>query len=261
MKRSKVTIAEIRAQTAVRMFDDLGITDKYASFWGHVILRGASPYPAWLFIRLGISGNTVTILSFVIGCIGAGLLAFGNYYGMIVAAVLLNIWIFLDYVDGAVARGSNNVSKYGFFLDCFNDIIPRSLILFALGIAAFSHTDSHLNWLTYSLLGWEINQSIFLILGGWAAAGAILSWLVVDRFIAIFSSRPSDYYKFGVGDRLLTLIRRIVGNVRVSFTVILLLAVIFGFLGSFLLLYAFYHTADFIFIFVKVMNKARVSGQ
>lgn len=261
MRRSNITIAELRVRTAAHMSDDIGIIDKYASFWGHVILRGAAPYPAWLFLRLGISANTVTLLSFVIGCIGAGLLAFGNYYGMIVGAVLLNIWLFLDYVDGAVARGSNSSSKYGLFLDCFNEFIPKCLIFFALGIAAFSHTDPHLSWLSVSLLGMEINQSIFLILGGWAAVCAILTSLVPDRFGAIFSYTPPDFYKFGMGNRLLTLMRRIVGNLRATFVVILLLAVIFRFLGIFLLLYALYHTADFIFILVKLMNEARASGE
>lgn len=261
MRRSNITIADLRSKTAAHS-SEVGQVDKYNGLWGHVVLRGASFYPAWLFLRLGISGNMVTRLSFVTGCIGCGLLAFSSYHGMIIGAVLINIWLFLDFVDGTVARGSNSSSKYGRFLDHFNDITSRCLLFFALGIAAFNHTDSYLNWLTYSLFGMTINQNIFLILGGWTAVCRFGPSFLINLFNIIFSHRLPDFHmQFGMGNPLLTLIRRLLGNLRSAFTVILLFAVMFRFLGIFLLFYALLHTAAAIYDIVRVMNTARATGQ
>jgi len=63
---------------------------------------------------LGIHPNVITLLCFFGFVISSFFIAFGNF---LVAGILLLLFAPLDAIDGALARFSNKVTKFGAFLD------------------------------------------------------------------------------------------------------------------------------------------------
>lgn len=110
--------------------------EKEESIFSEKVARPVSYYPAWLFIKIGVSANTVTCLSFILGLAGLAFIALGSYTNMAIGASLLLIHYFLDRVDGSVARATGTSSKFGGYLDGLGDRIldiPLPVVL-AFGI-------------------------------------------------------------------------------------------------------------------------------
>ena len=102
---------------------------------------------------LPISANQITLLALMAGLAAAGFYAFGGERAFIFGAVFLYGNLFLDNVDGPLARLRGEVSRLGRFLDSFADFTvavavygaitwrlaqssPNPVFLWALGILA-----------------------------------------------------------------------------------------------------------------------------
>lgn len=72
--------------------------------------------------NLGFSANLITFLNFIIGITAIVIiLTIKSYVAMIVAAILITLRNIGDTIDGKIARGSNTVSKIGWFSDIISD--------------------------------------------------------------------------------------------------------------------------------------------
>jgi len=80
-----------------------------------------TPYLTKLLLKLGLSPNTVTILSIISALIGGVLLATGSTINAIIAGVLFIFYFALDFCDGEVARITNKQSMTGTYLDYMGD--------------------------------------------------------------------------------------------------------------------------------------------
>jgi CDP-diacylglycerol---glycerol-3-phosphate 3-phosphatidyltransferase len=97
------------------------------------IRRGLGRYFSDPFVavlaKTGISPNGVTWLGFAVTVVAAGLAA----YGYLLAAGLVSLFAaFFDTLDGALARRTNRVSKFGGILDSTLDRVSEGAML--LGI-------------------------------------------------------------------------------------------------------------------------------
>jgi hypothetical protein len=72
---------------------------------------------AWVFVRLGVSGNAVSWLSGGIAIAGATCLSFDNPYWVVIGSFGYIIFYLLDYVDGAVARFRGEAGMGGQYVD------------------------------------------------------------------------------------------------------------------------------------------------
>ena len=84
-----------------------------------------------LMHKRGITADQLTVVGFLVGLLALPLLAFGMWYGALVAIALNRI---LDGLDGALARYANQSSSAGGFLDITLDFlfyaaIPLGFIL------------------------------------------------------------------------------------------------------------------------------------
>ncbi len=85
--------------------------------------------------RLGVSPNTLTVLSLAPSLIAAGFIAQGSFgWG----TLLLAIGATCDVLDGAVARATERTSRFGALLDSTVDRVVDALPLVAL-VVFFSH--------------------------------------------------------------------------------------------------------------------------
>lgn len=92
----------------------------------------------WVFAKLKIHPNIITILSF-------GMTFLGCFYilkeRLILAAILLQLGFTLDCADGQLARFVNKKSPRGMWLDGIFDRAKDMILLFSCGLALFLQTN------------------------------------------------------------------------------------------------------------------------
>lgn len=91
----------------------------------------------WIFLRLGFSANQLTVFWGILGVAGLFLMAVGDYWMMIIGLVVLNFAIYLDEVDGAVARLGKTMTKRGQYIDAIDHYVHFYLVFLAIGIGLF----------------------------------------------------------------------------------------------------------------------------
>jgi phosphatidylglycerophosphate synthase len=100
------------------------------------IVRKLSIYPTWLFLRMGVSANAVSILKNALACSGAMLFAPGRPWPAVAGALLLQLAFLLDASDGEVARFTgSSATAGGEFIDKLGDAASRGLFYGAWGFA------------------------------------------------------------------------------------------------------------------------------
>jgi phosphatidylinositol phosphate synthase len=104
--------------------------DHFREFW-----TGVFRPVAQLFIRLGISPDTVTF----VGTLGVvvGALAFFPRGQLWLGVVVITVFVFSDMIDGDMARALGRPSKWGAFLDSTLDRFGDAAIFAGLAIWFF----------------------------------------------------------------------------------------------------------------------------
>ncbi|RLE51206.1 MAG: CDP-alcohol phosphatidyltransferase family protein, partial [Candidatus Methanomethylicota archaeon] len=81
--------------------------------------------------KIGLTPNVVSVLGFFTALVSAYLVVRGN---LIFAAIFVIISGFLDVLDGAIARVTGRVTKFGGFLDSlldrYSDVVILSSIIY-----------------------------------------------------------------------------------------------------------------------------------
>jgi hypothetical protein len=103
-------------------------------FYSTFVLRRLSKPLTGLAIRLGLSPNAVSLISLAIGLLAAVLFALGSLPATVAAALLLQLSIIIDCVDGEVARRTRRFSKLGAWLDASTDRVKEFAVY--AGLAA-----------------------------------------------------------------------------------------------------------------------------
>ena len=105
-------------------------------FFSVFFLRKFSKLFTWAAIKLKLSPNQVTITSFLIGLLSAYEFSKGEFWTTFAGAVLLQLSIIVDCVDGELARYTRKFSSFGAWLDAITDRIKEYLVYFALASGA-----------------------------------------------------------------------------------------------------------------------------
>ncbi len=105
-------------------------------FYSVFFLRKISKLFTWLAVRLKMTPNQVTLISFGIGLLSAYEFSKGNFWAIFAGAVLLQLSIIIDCVDGELARYTRQFSQLGAWLDAITDRIKEYLVFFALAYGA-----------------------------------------------------------------------------------------------------------------------------
>ena len=80
--------------------------------------------------------NQVTLISFAIGLLSAYAFSRGTFWPIFAGALLLQLSIIVDCVDGELARYTRQFSALGAWLDAITDRIKEYLVFFALAYGA-----------------------------------------------------------------------------------------------------------------------------
>ena len=189
-----------------------GMIDRYVN-------RKFSPIFTRGFIRLGLSPNSITIFSMIVGLIGAACFATGSYAIGIAGALLFQLSVIIDCCDGEVARLTFAESPFGQELDIIADNIVH-MAIFA-GVA----------WGSYLTGPWEQTHWP-LLLGAMAIlANGFSLWCV--NVVRHMKANPLRWSRLNLWQR--KRLEFILGNVaNRDFSVVVLLAACVGILPWFL---------------------------
>lgn len=161
------------------------------SFATRLLSRPVSQRLTRLLLNTRITPNQITIFSFFLGLLSA-LCFFQGGYGMGVSGaglLLLSIWV--DGVDGEIARIKFMESPFGAKLDILCDNVVHVAVFFSIGMGLYN---------TYG-------ETVYLILGGLAAIGSLLAFLLLGEGIiagksTTGSSKKNNQKKSGLVDKL-----------------------------------------------------------
>ncbi len=136
---------------------------------GYVSLRLNRPLSTRLSARLvttGITPNQVTVISFLISLVGAGLLSAGMFATGVIGGLLVQAASVIDGIDGEIARLKHLSSPRGAWLDTVLDRYADMAVALAVTFAYASAHPGRLPW----------------IIGFLAAFGFILASYVTKEF-------------------------------------------------------------------------------
>jgi phosphatidylglycerophosphate synthase len=122
-----------------------------AEHWtGHLYMRRISIYGTRLALRVGLSANSVTALMIVTGLVAVGVVAVPGLWTAIAGALLVQLYLGLDCVDGEVARVRGTEGTRGVYLDRLGHYLVEGGLLAALGMRA---SDGALEPVVVGLIG------------------------------------------------------------------------------------------------------------
>jgi hypothetical protein len=110
------------SETSIRRLQANRIDD---GFYSTFVVRKLSKPLTGLAIRWRLSPNAITVISFVIGLLAAASFAAGNRWFVALGAVLLQLSLVIDCVDGEVARATRRFSTLGAWLDASTDRVKE----------------------------------------------------------------------------------------------------------------------------------------
>jgi hypothetical protein len=139
--RSQDAVARTTTQNQITALNDARLRLKLANrandgFFSVFFLRKISKLFTWLAVRLKMTPNQVTLISFAIGLLSAYEFSKGDFWSIFIGAVLLQLSIIIDCVDGELARYTRQFSQLGAWLDAITDRIKEYLVFFALAYGA-----------------------------------------------------------------------------------------------------------------------------
>lgn len=104
------------------------------------------------FARLRVTPNQITLANLVNGLVIFGLIGAHQW---IPAAILIQLYLFLDVLDGNLARYRQMSSPLGAVLDHFNDRFFYNGVMVALTLS----TPTHWGWLVFFLLAHNLHAA------------------------------------------------------------------------------------------------------
>jgi len=146
-----------------------------------------------LLLKTGITPNQISVLSFVIGLAGASFFFVGEYFYLILGAMLVHIHSIVDGCDGEVARLKLRQTKYGGWLDSVLDRYADAAIILGLAYGYWSITGDMTIW----------------IIGFFALIGTFLNSYTSDKYDSIFKNgdmAKRSKFRMGRDVRLLLIV-------------------------------------------------------
>lgn len=105
-------------------------------FFSVFFLRKFSKLFTWAAVRLRVTPNQITLISFAIGLLSAYEFSRSDFWSIFAGALLLQLSIIIDCVDGELARYTRKFSALGAWLDAITDRIKEYLVFFGLAYGA-----------------------------------------------------------------------------------------------------------------------------
>lgn len=221
---------------------------KENSLWVRFVIRPISFYVAYAFQRLGFKANGVSYLSIIVVFVAFTCFLIESRALAIVGAMMVQIWMILDCVDGNLARVSKVKNPYGVFVDAMSGYTMLGFVFLGIGMVAEREV---------SCLNQYIPDNFFILMGGIASVSTLTSRLIFQKLIATqyefeISSDPRSNKPGGI-------LRFLDKNIGISglFMPAMLVAAVFRFNQIIVIFYAVYFSAVLIFCYLRFIFKVQ----
>lgn len=142
---------------------------EFEGFVDRFFNRKLSRWFTRIFLALGLSPNTITVVASIVGLLAAAVFGVGTYAAGVAAALLFQLAAVIDCCDGEVARLTFTESAFGAWLDIAMDNVVHMAIFGGIAVGAFLQASAGPRvWVP-------------LALGVVAVLGNTLSLLLVNR--------------------------------------------------------------------------------
>jgi hypothetical protein len=111
-------------------------------FFSTYVVRPLSRRLTGFGLRRGWTPNVVTVSSLAVGLLASGLAAVDNRWAWVAAAVLLQLALVVDCVDGEIARYTRRFSALGAWLDAVGDRVKEYSLIAAVASVAVRRGES-----------------------------------------------------------------------------------------------------------------------
>jgi phosphatidylglycerophosphate synthase len=254
MKRKHYSLAEIK--NAYNHSEDV---EFYRYSIARFFFRPLSFYGAWIFLRIGITANQTTLLSWLMVIFGCFLYLFIPPSSSWLPILLILAWAILDYMDGSMARVTNSRSKYGHFIDVIGAYFMLAFLPICMSIGLYSFPDySLVNFSNIIGLEIKVSSSLVLILGAFASLNNILLRLIVMRMQHTFSIDPRENNESDTGfmANIFKWVEALISPRGLFFPMLILLT-IFNKLELFILIYFIFYTSALLVYLAMYTYKLR----
>ena len=110
--------------------------------YAYYFLRRLSPFFTWIFLRLGVSANMVTVLGLLLAVAGSMMFYSTSLVYWVAGWAMYQLYYILDCSDGEIAVLTDSTSDFGGFLDKISHPITNSLIIYVSAFGAYRMTGS-----------------------------------------------------------------------------------------------------------------------
>ncbi len=107
-------------------------------FYSTFIVRKVAKPLTRMALRWNLTPNTITVVSLIVGVAAAASFSGGSRIWLAVGAVLLQLSLVIDCVDGEVARATRRFTPLGAWLDASTDRVKEMLVYAGLAAGAAS---------------------------------------------------------------------------------------------------------------------------
>jgi CDP-L-myo-inositol myo-inositolphosphotransferase len=144
------------------------------------------PVSRWLshyLVRTSITPNQISLASWVLSCVGAGMMAMSGYPALAIGGVLAQLASIIDGCDGEIARLKHLKSEFGGWFDAVLDRYADAVLLFGLMWHVFAATGTKLS----------------IVLGFAAIVGSFLNSYTADKYDGLMAQRlqGASYFRLG----------------------------------------------------------------
>jgi phosphatidylglycerophosphate synthase len=128
------------------------------NWYVRTLVRDAALPMTRLLLHTKVTADQVTLISLAVAMAGMAVLTWFGDGWFFFGVFLLQLWYYLDHVDGQIARYRKTVSLTGRFLDFMTHHIVHTVFLFALGFYAYRVSDAVL-WI---VLGFFVSMMLLV---------------------------------------------------------------------------------------------------
>jgi len=126
---------------------------KYGVSWADDLRMKLSIHFTRIILYTHLTPNQLTTLGLILGILSSVFFARGEYFYSLIGILFLNISVFLDWIDGSVARYKKMCSLRGYYLDILAYEIVTPLIIIGLSIGAYFNNLFGIPGLVYLITG------------------------------------------------------------------------------------------------------------
>ena len=127
-----------------------------------------------------VTPNRITVASILTKFAGILFITFDmSYQGGVIGAILVNLGLILDNMDGTVARFRNTCTEFGYYLDKSTDSVMLVLLFWAMGYRGYHFTNDILD-LVIPLLG--VSGAFVTSYSKWVSEKVLLGLSVSEKY-------------------------------------------------------------------------------